>query len=169
MTHRTKLELAINQPITVELLYNEPIMGTSQYGSYSLYAVSVNEVEYSFFAPDEVHTELIKLNKGDTATITKMAIQKGSKVESTYFVKTPNKVKPKGEVVSVGEVIDEAISNALPEVIVELPELSPPDRYYEVLKQSYSDALEINKELNGATSDIARLCITLFIARSKTI
>jgi len=169
MTHRTKLELAINQPVTVELLYDEPIIGESQYGSYSLYAVSVNGVEYSFFAPDEIHTELIKLKKGDTATITKIATQKGSRVATTYNVDLPNKVKPKAEMVSIGEAIDEVVSNVLPEECVELPEVPPHDRYYEVLKQSYADALEINKELNGATSDIARLCITLFIARSKTI
>ncbi len=168
MTHRTKLELAINQPVTVELLYDEPIIGESQYGSYSLYAVSVNGVEYSFFAPDEIHTELIKLKKGDTATITKIATQKGSRVVTTYNVDLPNKVKPKSEVVSVGEIIDEVFPNELQEVPQPSPAVSH-DRYYSVLRQSYSDALEINKELNGATSDIARLCITLFIARSKTI
>ncbi|MCB9249387.1 MAG: hypothetical protein H6613_12995 [Ignavibacteriales bacterium] len=162
MTRRTKLELEINKPVTIELLYDEPITGESQYGSYSMYAVSADGMEYSFFAPDEVHTELLKLSKGDVAVITKLASQRGNKVVTKYEVEVPNKVKAKSEMVSIGEVIDEILPN------INAYEVKK-DRYYEILRQSYADALQINTELNGISADTARLCITLFIARSKTI
>ena len=162
MTRRTKLELEINRPTEVELLFDEPITGESQYGSYSMFALGVNGMEYSFFAPSlEVSTELSKLKKGDKAIITKLATQKGSKVVTIYDVQVPNKIKAnpkaKSEVVSVGEVIEEIV-----------PQDSPHDKYYHIMKQSYSDALEINSDLNGFTSDVARLAITLFIQRAKT-
>jgi len=34
MTRRTKLELEINKPTSIELLFDEPITGESQYGPY---------------------------------------------------------------------------------------------------------------------------------------
>jgi hypothetical protein len=161
MTRRTKLELEINKPVTLELLFDEPITGESQYGSYSMYAVSVNGSEYSFFAPDEVHSELIKLGKCDKATITKFAAQKGSKVVTKYDVQLPNKVKAKSVVSSIAEVIDEVIPKE------DIPDEAH-DKYYDVMKKSYADALSINSELNGM-ADPARIAITLFIARSKSI
>lgn len=176
MTHRSKLELSINKPVTVELLFDEPIKGESQYGNYSMYALSVKGVEYSYFAPDEVHTELFKLKKGDIATITKLAEQRGNKVVTTYKVETPSKVKTKAEFVSIGDAINEILPDTSQEdhLLPNNPSKTDKthvekDAYYKILKQSYADALEINSSLNGITADVARLCITLFIARSKTI
>jgi len=40
MTQRTKLELPINRPVEIELLYDEPVTGKSQYGQYYMYAVN---------------------------------------------------------------------------------------------------------------------------------
>lgn len=158
MTKRMKLELAINKPVTIELLYDEPVTGKSEFGNYNMYAVSVNGNEYSYFAPDEVHIELSKLSKGDKAIITKIAAQRGSKLVTKYEVKLLNQPKPKSEVVSIGQAIEEI-----------LPEISDePDEFFHIMKRSYSDALKINSELNGM-ADPAKIAITLFIARSKSI
>lgn len=159
MTRRTKLELDINKPVVVEMLYDEPISGRSEFGNYNMYAVSVKGDEYSFFAPEEVHKELKFLRKGATATITKVAQQKGSKLITRYEVDIFNRV-PKPSAVSVGDVIDEII----PDVQIDYE----PDEFFHLMKRSYSDALKINTDLNGM-ADPAKIAITLFIARSKSI
>jgi len=144
MTQRAKLELPINKPVEIELLYDEPITGKSQYGDYYMYAVKCNGEEYTFFAPEEVHEKLKNLGKGDKAVITKLAAQRGSKLAVTYEV--------------VIEQEDEKIEEEIEE--------RKSDSLYELLLKSYRDALEIQKELNGMI-DIEKAAITLFIARSK--
>lgn len=59
---RKKLELQSNQPIQLELLFDNPAQGQSQFGNYHLYSVRNGDAttEYSFFAPDEVHSVLNK-------------------------------------------------------------------------------------------------------------
>ena len=152
MTRRSKLELEINRPVEIELLFDDPIVGESNFGQYFMYAVSVNGTEYSYFAPEEVHYELCKLYKSDKAIITKIAAQRGSKLVTKYDVKVLNKVTPKADVVSIGEAIEE---------ILPTPEYEDePDEYFHVMKRSYSDALKINSDLNGM-ADPAKIAITL--------
>lgn len=161
MTRRTKLELEINKPVEVELLYDEPVSGTSTYGSYNMYAVKDDTgMEWSFFAPEEVHKELSKLSKGDIAVITKIAAQKGSRVITKYDVQLPNKVKKTNSSVHIGEVLEQI-----------LPEngADSKDAFYEIMKSSYADALSINTELNGRVVSVEKIAVTLFIARSKQI
>ena len=82
MAERKKLELQLNQPCSIELLYDKPSIGSSQYGEYYLYAVRNGDgtTEYSLFAAPEVHDVLKDLKKGAKATITKFAEQKGNKI-----------------------------------------------------------------------------------------
>lgn len=68
---RPKLELEINKPTKVELVYNSPKTGR-------------NSVD---FAPPEVHQELKNMRAGDEAVITLLAAQRGSKVVKSYEVK----------------------------------------------------------------------------------
>ena len=168
MTRRTKLGFDVNKPTTVELLFDEPIIGESTYGPYAMYALEVNGMEYSFFAPPDVHAELSKLKKGDKALVTKIATQKGSRVVTKYDIQIPTKVavphKPKSKIVSLGEAIEEVMPD-IPQVI---SEPRNEDISFQLMKDSYSDSLEIISDLNGMTSDIARIAITLFIQRSKT-
>lgn len=142
MTQRAKLELPLNNPIEVELLYDEPITGQSQYGSYFMYAVRCKGEEYTFFAPEEVHEELKKLGKGDRAVITKLAAQRGDKLVVKYEVK----------VSETKETEDKK------------EEFS--DNLYELMLKSYRDAFELQRELNGMI-DVEKAAITLFIARSR--
>ncbi|MCK9212188.1 MAG: hypothetical protein M0P61_15215 [Ignavibacteriaceae bacterium] len=62
MAERKKLELQLNQPTRIELLFDEPVVGESKFGVYYLYAVRNGDgaTEYSFFTPDEVDQKLME-------------------------------------------------------------------------------------------------------------
>lgn len=151
MTQRTKLELPLNQPVDIELLYDEPVSGNSSYGNYNLYAVSVKGIEYSFFPTAEVHEQIKSLKKGSRATITKLASQRGNKLVTTFDVKLADAKVP----VPVSQTTTDS-----------LQETESHDHLFEIMLNCYRDALEISKELNGM-ADSEKIAITLFIARSK--
>ena len=154
MTQRTKLELVINQPTELTLLYSEPITGRSQYGDYYMYAVAVGEDEFSFFAPAEVHVELSKLGKGNKAVVTKLAAQRGSKLVTTYDVKV------------IGKEVKQPVTEVEMQNQEDVYAPALHDIYFNLLLNSYKDALEISRELNGMI-DVEKASISLFIARSK--
>ena len=146
MTQRKKFELEINTPTEISLLFDTPIVGESQYGSYQMYAVESFGEEYSYFAPEKVHSELKNLKKGDSAIITKLAAQRGNKVVTTYDVQVPKKDNTAAE---------------------EVPYSTSHDKTYEIMLSSLTDAVSIANELGGMV-DANRIGITLFIARSKS-
>ena len=136
----------MNQPCSIELLFDKPTTGTSQFGEYYLYAVHNGDgssIEYSFFAPPEVHEKLKELKKGSKAVITKTAVQKGSKILTNWDVQVQE---------AKVSIPDTAVSNK--------------DSYFEAMLSSYEDAMKIQEKLNGMV-DVNRIAITLFIARSK--
>ena len=143
MADRKKLELQLNQPCSIELLYDKPSIGSSQYGEYYLYAVRNGDgtTEYSMFASPEVHEVLKDLKKGAKAIITKLAEQKGNKILTKY---------------------DVAVQN-MQEVI---PTVGNTDNFYEIMLASCKDAVRIQNELGGMF-DSKSLGVTLFIARSR--
>lgn len=147
---RKKLELELNKPTNLELLYDDPVVGSSQYGSYYLYAVRNGDstTEYSYFAPPEVHDQLKGLRKGRKVTITKLAEQKGSKIITKYEIKVKEEEVPPME--------------------MEKPIVAKNgnDNYYELMLQSCKDAVRIQNEIGGLM-DPKSLAVTLFIARSK--
>jgi len=154
MTTRNKLQIPINEPTTVELLFDEPITGTSSYGEYFMYAVKSGGEEYSYFAPEEVHEKLKLLSRGDQATITKLAAQRGDKLVTTYEVKSDRLLDEQANVYARrGEEMYSSPSDK-------------PDKYYDVMLSSYKDAIEINDQLKGM-ADVSKIAVTLFIARSK--
>ena len=143
------MELELNRPTNLELLFDEPMIGQSKYGDYFLYAVKNGSgEEYSFFAPEEVHGELSKLKKGDKVSVTKLAEKKGTKVVIKYDVK----------VLSNGKVADDKSNSIQP--------TNGKDNYYEVMLNSCRDAIKIQNELGGMM-DAKNLAVTLFIARTK--
>jgi hypothetical protein len=152
MVQRTKLELEVNKPVEIELLYDEPISGESQYGNYNLYAVKVDESEYAFFPPKEIHDSLKNLKAGDKAVVTKLAAQRGNKIVSAFDVSIKGKSTSRVD----AQMKEETISK----------DVIPADNYYELMLQSYKDAIRIMNELNNM-SDPSRIAITLFIQRTK--
>lgn len=151
MTQRAKLELELNKPTEIEFLYDECVSGSNQYGDYFLYAVKSDGKEWSFFPNEQVHSQLKILRRGDKAVITKLASQRGNKIVTTFDVQVNNKV---------------SVSAVESEYANDVNEDKYTDRYYEVILQSYRDALKIQGELNGLV-DVNKIAITLFIARSK--
>ncbi len=147
---RKKLELTLNKPSEIELLYDEPVVGQSKYGDYYLYAVRNGDgtTEYSFFAPDEVHERIKDLKKGAKVVITKLAEQKGNKIITKFDV----------------NVIAQAPQPAA--ATQSVPQVGGMDNYYETMLQCCKDAIRIQNELGGMM-DAKSIAVTLFIARSK--
>lgn len=153
MTERRKLDIQLNKPIEIELLYDEPVVGSSQYGEYYLYAVKSDGSEYAFFAPDEVHQELQSMRRGNKAVITKLAAQRGTKLITKYVVdKGKNEKMKEAELPVVENVKDDEHYQA--------------DKLYDIMRNCYQDAFRMQTELNGMV-DIEKIAITLFIARSN--
>jgi hypothetical protein len=146
---RPKLELELNQPKTIKLLFDEAIVGESQYGKYYLYAVSNgSDKEYSFFAPEEVHAILKDCKKGTIANITKVASQKGSKLVTSYNVEVEKESVESGD-----DLVDSAMLNQ--------------NKYLDMMIQSFEDALIIQEKFNGM-ANVNQIAITMFIQRTKS-
>ena len=134
--------MELNKTVNLELLFDNPVTGQSRYGDYFLYMVKDQSgVEYSLFAPDEVHEKLKDLKKGDRFSLTKEAGQNGKKIIIKFSVIKTGSKEPE-------------TNNA------------SKDNYFEAMLTSYQDALKIQEQLNGMV-DVNRIAITLFIARSK--
>ena len=124
------------------------MVGQSRYGEYYLYAVkNGSDIEYSFFAPDDVHERIKGMRKGDRFEITKTAEQKGAKILTKYDLKFP------------------AIKTSPAKPPIVEPE-SKNDNFYDLMLLSCKDAIKIQTELGGMM-DAKSLAVTLFIARTK--
>lgn len=169
---RKKLDLQLNSPVDVELLFDEPIVGTNRYGEYYLYAVKAGEEEYSLFASPKVHETLRNLNRGNIARLTKTAKQNGSKVYTDYNIEVLSNGNGHYEEPQNGNGHHPEPSNgnsrpAVPENGTGGQKTNNiEDRLYDIMLHCYRDALKIQGELNGM-ADPERIAITLFIARSK--
>ena len=140
---RKKLELQINSPVNLQLLFDEPLVGESKFGEYYMYAVKNGEEEYSFFAPLKVHEQLKgKSKKGTTFTITKTATQKGKKLATDFEIKFLDNGKEEKRA---------AKSNG--------------NYYFEEMKKSFDDATNLQKIFNGL--NLNTVAISLFISRTK--
>ncbi len=138
----------MNKTLSLELLFDEPMVGQSRYGEYYLYAVkNGTDQEYSFFAPAEVNEQIKLLRKGERFEITKLAEQKGMKIVTKYEIKVEKK--------NLESPLNEINKNT-------------DDTFYDLMLTSCRDAVRIQNELGGLM-DAKSLAVTLFIARSKII
>ena len=154
---RKKLELQLNQPTQIELMFDNPKIGQSQFGEFYLYAVRNGDgaTEYSFFAPEEIHAILKEHKKGSKFTVCKLAEQKGSKIITKYEVKPLTVEKAEPEITG---------DNPPATVPAEAPKQA--DNLYEIMLQSCRDAVKIQTELGGLM-DAKSIAVSLFIARTK--
>ena len=160
MTQRPKLEIPVNTSVEIELLYDDAIIGRNEYGDYFLYAVKSKGQEYSLFAHPEVHQVLNKLSKGDRAIITKLVSQRGSRYIVRWDVQPVKQTETDNDIDADAAITDKINEQSEDEIS------KPKDHLYMILRSSYTDALDLQKELNGMI-DIEKAAITLFIARSK--
>ena len=146
MMERKKIILEPNKETRMEMLFDQPIIGQSTYGDYFLYSVRNGDgLEYSYFAPPEVHEKLKELKKGDTVLITKKVSQKGKKVVTDY------------EITPVQRVTNQQASNT---------ELNNDSIYFQAMVDSFEEALRIQEKFNGM-ANVNQIAITLFIQRTK--
>jgi hypothetical protein len=140
---RKKLELKPNEKIILELLFDSPISGESQYGKYYMYGVKNGEQEYSFFAPISVHEQLKDKRRGTQFQITKTAIQKGKKLVTDFEIKFSNN--------------DKQVA----------PETGNSDsELFSAMLKSYDEATKIQSKYSAVS--LNQCAVTLFIARTKS-
>jgi len=140
--------LEINQPAHIKLLFDEPIVGESQYGKYYLYAVrNGNGNEYSLFAHDSVHDVLKSCPKGTEAIITKLAAQRGKKLVTTFSTEIVGENKE-----------DDKVNRSMSD------QTNP---YLENMLQSFADAIKVQEKFNGM-ANVNQLAVTMFIQRTKS-
>jgi hypothetical protein len=140
---RKKLELKPNEKIILELLFDSPISGESQYGKYYMYGVKNGEQEYSFFAPLSVHEQLKEKRRGTQFQITKTAIQKGKKLVTDFEIKF--------------STTDKQVA----------PETDKSDsELFSAMLKSYDEATKIQSKYSAVS--LNQCAFTLFIARTKS-
>jgi hypothetical protein len=147
---RPKLNLDINKSVDVELLYDNPVSGSSQYGQYYLYSVRSDNREYSFFAPAELHHQMKSYKRGDIIQITRLGAKRGNKIVSTYAVSAAQQN---------GNHVDE-----------EEPQIkrnSVTRDLFTIMLESLRDAYQIQKELEDVPVDINKIGISMFISRMQ--
>jgi hypothetical protein len=170
-TQRQKLDLELNTPVTLQLLFDQPLLGENRYGPYYLYAFSDDDGnEFSFFAPNaQTHMELTQFKAGDRVTLLKNAKQSGKKVVTDISVlpaTVPIAAPPtNGNGHNVINVVQPANGNGKAAPTTQTPTVH--DAFFQILESCYADAIRLQERFNGMV-DVNRLAITLFIARSKT-
>ena len=142
---RKKLDLQVNTPTNLQLLFDSPLTGDNTYGKYYMYAVKNGDgTEYSFFAPQEVHEQLKDKPKGTKFQITKTATQKGKKLVQDFVVEFPENGKQKKEIEPKQEETE----------------------YFDAMLKSYDEATKIQNKFSAV--NLNQCAVTLFIARTKT-
>jgi len=141
---RKKMELQVNQPTKIKLLFDDCVEGSSQYGKYFLYAVQNGDgnSEYSLFAPDQLHEQLKKFKKNDELIVTKIAAQRGTKLIVAYEVQKQNIPSTAEDSTSIANTED--------------------DFFYTAMEKSFEQALRIQSKFNGM-ANVNQIAITLFI------
>ena len=139
---RKKLELKPNEKINLELLFDRPISGESQYGLYNMYGVKNGSEEYNFFAPLKVHEALKDKPRGTKFQLLKTAVQKGKKLVQDYEIKFSNNDK-----------------QVTPETDKSDSEL------FTAMQKSYAEATQLQAKYSAV--NLNQCAVTLFIARTK--
>jgi hypothetical protein len=151
MTQRAKLELEIDQPTQIELLYDEPITGKSKYGPYFLYAVKSFGSEFCYFADSNTHSILKTLKRGDKATITKSLQDDGNNVITEFHVELPVRPNTSSSPAKSEQITSPTIVNNLEEIML----------------SAYRTALKVEAEFPGRV-DINKAALSIFIASSRS-
>jgi hypothetical protein len=156
---RPKLDLKLGQTEKLTLMRDKPYVGESSFGPYYLYQVSDQAgVEYSFFAPAEVHQQILEagLKAGDSFQLSKRAQQVGKKVSARLEFEA---VKKNG-----------AAPMPLQQKQDDVPSDVPDDRFKVLMKRCVQEAVEIVKEVNTIpwqNEDVRSIALTMFIQRAK--
>ncbi|MBX3006962.1 MAG: hypothetical protein KF816_02940 [Melioribacteraceae bacterium] len=141
---RPKMELEVNKPTRIKLLFNDCVEGSSKYGKYYLYAIQNGDgaSEYSLFAADELHKQLKLFKKDDELMVTKLAASRGNKIVVTWDV----------------QKLEKPMEDNSP--------TPNEDVFYTAMEKSFNEALRLQNRFNGM-ANVNQIAITLFIQRTK--
>jgi hypothetical protein len=141
---RPKMELEVNKPTRIKLLFNDCVEGSSKYGKYYLYAIQNGDgaSEYSLFAADELHKQLKLFKKDDELMVTKLAASRGNKIVVSWDVQK------------------------LEKPMEDNPPTPNEDVFYTAMEKSFDEALRLQNRFNGM-ANVNQIAITLFIQRTK--
>lgn len=147
---RPKMELEVNKPTRIKLLFNDCVEGSSKFGKYYLYAIQNGDgsSEYSLFAADELHAQLKQYKKDDELLVTKLAASRNNKIVVTWEVK---KVNESNSITNLTSPANQPSSND--------------DFLYTAMEKSLEQSISLAKKFNSVPID--KLAISLFIARTK--
>lgn len=149
---KLKLELPINQPLTLKLLQDEPATGTSSYGPWWLFNVEADGQEQSFFAPEQV-VKFIQdngLKKNSMISITKTLIKHEKKTTPEYKI----------ELVASQEV-QTAERNTPPN-----NGNGKSDDSIKIMRECLIAGIDLQKEL-GSVVDVNKVALSLYISKTK--
>lgn len=157
---RPKLELALNESVRVKLLKDKPYEGNSPYGAYLLYSIEQEGVEKAFFAPPEVHQQIVEhgLKAGDEFLLKKIATQNGRKVVSRIQIEPiakPTTLQSSQQPQQQAQKLGNGNVAA--------------DNFRIIMEQSLREAVEITRSVQGVpfqNEDIQKIASCLFIART---
>ena len=144
------MELLLDKPIQLTLLRDKPYINSNSVGEFYLYNVKDETgIEFSYFAPVEVHTLIQehKLKSGSSFILKKIASMNGKKMV------------PKIEFSIIGEAEPQAV----------VPPVPGSDNLKEILLQCLKDAAEVVKSagIQFSNDELQKLATTLFIQRAK--
>ena len=141
---RKKLELEVNKPVSLVLLFDAPIEGESRFGKYFMYGVKNGSEEFNFFAPLKVHEALKDKPKGTKFQLIKTAKEKNKKLVTDFEITFLSNGKEEKQI-----------------------EIKPEENgYYEAMLKSYAEATKIQNKFSAV--NLNQCAVTLFIARTKT-
>jgi hypothetical protein len=158
MANLPKLELKLNESAKLTLLRDKAYEGTNGFGPYYLYTVSHLGEEKSFFAPMEIHQQIMSqgLKKGSEFILHKRAAQNGNKL--------------------VGQLVLEAVEQEQPAAPQKRVEVEPTngnghdDSFKELMTRSLREAVDIMRSVEGlpfSDEGIQKIATSLFIARCR--
>jgi len=147
------LELQLNESAKLKLLKDKCYEGSSTYGPYYLYSVEYEGNEHAFFAPIEVHQQIVmnKLKTGDEFRLSKVAGQNGKKITGQLIFELEQKA-----------FVPQPPTNGNSQV--------KKDDLKEIMRLSISDAIDITKSFGNVpfqNEDIRAISSCLFIARTR--
>jgi hypothetical protein len=152
MANLPKLELKLNESAKLTLLRDKAYEGTNGFGPYYLYTVSHLGEEKSFFAPPDVHQDIVShgLKKGSEFILHKRAAQNGNKL--------------------VGQLVFEAVEQE--QKPVEVEPTNGNDHFREIMAHCLADAIAIVKAAQSdgipfQAEDLRAISSCLFIARTR--
>ena len=137
----------MNEPRKLKLLKDRAYEGSSSYGSYLLYSVEEDGIEKAYFAPPDVHQEIVKLGcrSGDEIRLTKIAEENGKR--------------------GVSKVVVERLTAP-----VQHREQPARDNLRGIMEQALREAVDITRAVSGVpfqNEDIQKIASCLFIARTR--